>query len=341
MWSNHRFLSKNRNEQLASRKFNSEQIARKAVASTVSERPSSAKNSDFNPISFIVERTGCMASAVTGKALTGGYMNQVFRVTGPFGDWVIKRFREDTGLALFPNLARAEARALEILGPLGIAPRLIDFIEHPDTGQVLIYTFHAGASWPGQAGEGSDACNLTNVASLLGRLHQLTVDGFRDVPVMPAAILAQGDPFLAFGDRAADLARLRPRVIDCPPLLRRSLLHTDTGPGNIIVGPQGLRLIDWQCPALGDPAEDLCAFLSPAFQILYDRVPLSKEQRSAFLTAYGDRRVVDRLLLLEPFFHWRMAAYCNMRMKQYAVVRPAAVTSYARALEALLQLLAR
>jgi hypothetical protein len=299
------------------------------------------KNLDFNPIAFIVERTGCMASAVTSTSLTGGYMNRVFRVTGPFGDWIIKRFREDSGLTLFPNLARAEARALEILGPLGIAPRLIEFVEHPDTGQVLVYTFHAGTAWPGQTDIGVDTASLANVAALLGRLHQLTVDGFRTVPVMPANILAQGDAFLGIGGRAADLLRLRPKVIDCPPLLRQSLLHTDTGPGNIIVGPQGMRLIDWQCPGLGDPAEDLCAFLSPAFQILYGRVPLSNKPRSVFLMAYGDQRITDRLSLLEPFYHWRMACYCNMRMKQYAVVRPQAAASYEQALDALLDKLAR
>jgi Ser/Thr protein kinase RdoA (MazF antagonist) len=176
---------------------------------------------------------------------------------------------------------------------------------------------------------------------LLRRLHHLTVDGFRSVPVTPHDILAQGETFLGHGSHAAELSRSRPAIIACPPLLRRSLLHTDVGPGNLIVGASEIRLIDWQCPALGDAAEDLCAFLSPAFQILYGCPPLTAAQRTSFLEAYGDRRVVERLALLEPFFHWRMASYCSMRLKQYTGSRPAAAANYQQALDALLHPLAR
>ena len=41
------------------------------------------------------------------------------------------------------------------------------------------------------------------------------------------------------------------------------LLHTDVVPGNLILGDEGLRLIDWQCPAIGDPIVDIMMFLSP------------------------------------------------------------------------------
>src|SRR5260221_1364094 len=321
----------------------------KAVIRAMSRGSALPRQGAFDPIQSMAARGGCGAAGITSRALTGGYQNQVFHLSGPFGDWVVKRFRESTDLTLSPNLARAEARALDILGPLGIAPRLIDFIDTPEAGKILTYTYHPGRPWPGAMDTGAEAggsteisaASLSGVAILLRRLHQLTVDGFRDVPVMPADILMQGDQFLACGDRSVDLARLRPAIVDCPPLLRRSLLHTDVGPGNLIVGSQDLRLIDWQCPALGDAVEDLCAFLSPAFQILYDRTPLTTAQRSAFLGAYGDRRVSERLALLEPYFHWRMAAYCSMRLKQYGTTRPAAAASYKRALDALLHLLAR
>lgn len=295
--------------------------------------------STFDPVRLAVERTNCAVTSIVCKPLAGGYLNQVFRLIGPFGDWVVKRFKLSNELTLFPNLARAEMRALSILGPLGIAPRLIDFVDDPDHGMILIYAFHEGATWPGSSAAAAEAPSLAAVAALLKRQHQLTVDGFRDVPVMPTDILAQGDQFLAQMDRRHELLRLRPTPVDCPVLLRRSLLHTDVGPGNLILGPQGLRLIDWQCPALGDAAEDLCAFLSPAFQILYGRQPLSAAQRAAFLFAYDDRRTSDRLQLLEPFYHWRMATYCGMRQQQYAASRPEAAAAYAKALTALITVL--
>lgn len=294
----------------------------------------------FDPVRLVMERTNCAASAITCKPLTGGYLNQVFRLTGPFGDWVVKCFKESREITLFPNMARAEARALAVLGPLGIAPRLIDFLDNPDHGLVLIYTFHPGEVWPGSMHE-ADAPSLSGVAALLRQQHQLTVDGFREVPVTPADILAQGDQFLTSPDRRQELQLLRPAMVDCPVLLCRSLLHTDVGPGNLITGPQGLRLIDWQCPALGDPAEDLCAFLSPAFQILYGRPPLTVTQRETFLAAYGDRRVIERLQILESFFHWRMAAYCHMRRQQYTTTRPAAAAAYDLAFDALSKELAK
>jgi hypothetical protein len=293
----------------------------------------------FDPVRLVVERTNCAAASILCKPLAGGYLNQVFRVVGPFGDWVVKRFKLSNELTLFPNLARAEMRALSILGPLGISPRLIDFVDDPDHGMILIYAFHDGAIWPGPSAGDAETPSLAAVAALLKRQHQLTVDGFRDVPVTPTDILDQGDQFLAQMERPQDLRRLRPTPVDCPVLLRRSLLHTDVGPGNLILGSQGLRLIDWQCPALGDAAEDLCAFLSPAFQILYGRQPLTAMQRTAFLFAYDDRRTAERLQLLEPFYHWRMAAYCGMRQQQYASSRPEAAASYAKALAALTKIL--
>lgn len=299
----------------------------------------------FDPVRLVVERTGCQPAAIICTPLVQGDRLQRFRVTGAFGDWIVKRFKPGNNeLTLFPNMTRGEARALTILGPLGIAPRLIDFIDDPDHGAIVVHSFHEGTAWPGAAYAATDSPadtpSLAAVAGLLRRLHRLTVDGFRDVPVMPADILTQGDRFLLQVGRPHDLWRLRPTPLDCPVLLRRSLLHTDVGAGNLLLGPQGLRLVDWRSPALGDAAEDLCAFLSPAFQILHGRPILTLAQRASFLSAYDDRRVSERLQLLEPFFHWRMAAYCCMRQQQSVSQDPEAAAGYERALDALMRLLA-
>ena len=117
------------------------------------------------------------------------------------------------------------------------------------------------------------------------------------------------------------------------PTPRRALIHTDAGTGNFIVGPQGTRLIDWQCPALGDAAEDLFTFLSPAFQVLYDHEPLTSAERSEFLDVYDDSMVLARLAALEPVLTFRMGAYCAMRRLELANSDPPAAARYARALE--------
>ena len=89
-------------------------------------------------------------------------------------------------------------------------------------------------------------------------------------------------------------------------------------PGNIITGPQGITLIDWQCPALGDPAEDLAAFLSPAMQWLYRGQTLTPDQEQVFLSAYPNPETTARYRALKPLFHWRMAAHCLWKSERGA-----------------------
>ncbi len=81
-------------------------------------------------------------------------------------------------------------------------------------------------------------------------------------------------------------------------------------PANIIKDPAGPTLIDWQCPAIGDAAEDLATFLSPAMQSLYAGQSLSGNEQSRFLDAYGNADAVDFYRALKPLFHRRMAAHC-------------------------------
>ncbi|MFB0994862.1 MAG: phosphotransferase, partial [Paracoccaceae bacterium] len=104
-----------------------------------------------------------------------------------------------------------------------------------------------------------------------------------------------------------------PLVKTLGPVKKPCLIHADMVAGNIIVGPEGLRFIDWQCPAVGDPAEDLAMFLSPAMQALYRGKPLQAAEAADFLNAYPDQEVVKRLHELLPLFHYRMAAYCLWR----------------------------
>ena len=99
----------------------------------------------------------------------------------------------------------------------------------------------------------------------------------------------------------------------------------------MIAGPHGARCIDWQCPGLGDAAEDLWSFLAPAFQIVYDREPWSAAEVGRFRAAYGDPAVLDRLDAMGPYFSWRFARYCVFRVHQLAGVDAAGSERYRRA----------
>lgn len=94
------------------------------------------------------------------------------------------------------------------------------------------------------------------------------------------------------------------------------LIHGDPVPGNIVLTDKNPVLIDWQCPANGDPVEDLALFLSPTMQLLYRGAPLSASEEQDFLGAYPNAEIVRRYHLLKPWFNWRMAAYCLWQMEQ-------------------------
>ncbi len=103
---------------------------------------------------------------------------------------------------------------------------------------------------------------------------------------------------------------------DVPPCNQKVFLHGDPVPGNILSEDDGLRLIDWQCPAQGDPVHDLAIHLSPGMNVLYGAAPPCGAYRKAFLQGYGDPKVADRLQALTPFYHAWLAAYCAIRVAQ-------------------------
>ena len=272
----------------------------------------------FEPIAFLRAVGLHPGGDLRAKPLSGGYLNAVFRLRGDGLDWVVKRFAVDQPPSLYPNLPGAEHLALQRLSPLHAAPRPVAFF--PGDAPVLVYEFFTGEEWAG---------DLAAVAALLRRIRRADISGFRDVPMQPRDILDQAEIFVAhcsaeFQDR---LRAVRPAPVTVPEVAR-SVIHTDLGPGNLIAGAEGLIAIDWQCPAAGDPVEDLVAFLSPAFQILYGKTPLSVAEEQSLLAEYGDDAVVARLAILRQFYDWRMAAYCAMRSEQYAVTRPAAAARY-------------
>jgi hypothetical protein len=166
---------------------------------------------------------------------------------------------------------------------------------------MMIYDYVEGSPW--QSG-------TADVARLLLRKEAADPDGFRHVPLSPADIMAEGAALFA---RCNAPPPPRPTLCDIAPPARLSLIHTDLGPGNLIGHGTGLRIIDWQCPAAGDLAEDIYSFLSPAFQILSEHAVLTPSEQDAFWHALARPDLKARYLALRPFYAWRMAAYCLWR----------------------------
>lgn len=254
----------------------------------VAEPPAAAHSAPPDAALCAALRTSLPGMGADWLPLQGGRSNRVWRI----GDLVVKQYRPESATPLFPNDPVAEAAALRQLGP-DLAP------DYRASGAGwLAYGFLPGPNW---------TSDPAGVARLLAQVHRAAPPaGLRRLPMGAAAIAAHAAGFAGPGLPSC------PEVpqVDLPPPV---LVHGDPVPGNIVVTAQGLRLIDWQCPGLGDPVDDLALFLSPAMQWLYRGAPLAEAEAAAFLAAYPDAATVRRYQALRPLLHWRIAAHCAFR----------------------------
>lgn len=219
--------------------------------------------------------------------LSGGRTNHVWRL-GPF---VVKCHNPDRASPLFPNDPLAEAKALRLFSPLGLAPKLL---AAGDCWLICDHIADHGSQTP------------ADIAGLLWRLHRqmLPKDSFRALPNGSTGLLAHARSFAPDG--------LPPPPVDphLPPVTPPRPVHADAVLGNILSGPSGPVLIDWQCPGMGDPAEDLATLLSPAMMWLYSGRNPGQDWAEALLSAYPDAATVQRTRALLPLYRWRIMAHC-------------------------------
>ncbi|CAN5551297.1 hypothetical protein BH10ACT2_BH10ACT2_13570 [soil metagenome] len=278
------------------------------------------------PTTFVVVATSAQKMRVR---LPGGYRNEVWKVRAGRCWLIEKRYVEDPGEAnpMYPNLADHEAAALATLGPRGLAPQLV---EHSRSS--VTYRFVPGSMW---------RSGVSDVAALLSAIHSAPAPReLRRLCLSAAQARAHGDEMVAAVPKlfAAELLAVRPPVASATEVRRLSLVHTDCGPGNLVRSRRGLVLIDWQCPGLGDPVEDLACFVSPAMMILYQQRPHTTRAIEQFLAAYAEsprgRAIVARYRRDAAAWHYRIGGYCVWRADRLARRLPKVAARYRRALAA-------
>ena len=238
--------------------------------------------------------------------LSGGRTNAAWRLHADGGDLVVKLYSGVAANPLFPNEPEAEARLLKELAGSGLAPRLIAQFQTP-AGACNIYGHIQGRVWTEDA---------AGPARLMKALHARDpLEGLRSVADGSDDLIEHTRLILSKCEHTDHLGR-PPESRQVPPLGQSCLLHCDIVPGNLISNSSGLHLIDWQCPAVGDPCEDIAIFLSPAMQSLYRGKPLSNDEAQAFMQAYDRPEITARYTALAPFYHWRMAAYCQWQAER-------------------------
>lgn len=270
--------------------------------------------------------------------LEGGYWNSVWKVRDGRGWLVEKEYAEPEGEPnpMYPILADHEAAALRHLAGTGTAPELVSYRPRTDDAPArVVYRFEPGTQWRRGVGD---------VARLLRRVHSLPAPrGLRQLHTSAAAALAHADSIVATvpDDVAAPLRAVRPDRASSTRPPRRSLVHTDCGPGNVIRTRRGPVLIDWQCPGVGDAVEDIACFLSPAMMILYRTPPHTAAAEQRFLDAYDDPAVTARYRRDGAAWHSRIAAYCLYRAHRLHSSDPAVAARYRAASTAEIDRVAR
>jgi len=296
---------------------------------------------------------GESSDAVSLELLTGGFWNHVYRLRSKEDtaiDWVVKQFVQVPVNPMFPILPTAEYAALQFLKEQKCAPTPVAFIFDSPIGSLLVYEYVQGTSWNG---------DLEAAATLLARVQGIPIDAFavnafRKLPTEAPELLQHADEMLQRHPSAlSDSVReLRPKFASqsVHPNQREVLVHTDCGPGNMVSSPHGLRLIDWQCPGIGDGLQDVVTFLSPAMQVLYGYPVLTDAQERQFLGAYfsalgqnssDSQETHARFHRIRSSHHYRFAAYCAMRAQDTFASDEKTSRLYGVALQAEIHLLHR
>lgn len=265
----------------------------------------------MNLLENSVRRSLAAADVIQGPEtftpLNGGRTNRVWKINRKT-PLICKLYSTHMQNPLYENAPSLEYKCLKQMESKKLAPKPVTYLETID-GQILIYEYLDGKSWTN---------DVVSVAKLLAEIHAQPIPhGLRLLPSGTKALTRQTLDIIGTlpKAKAAELIALQPDSPGCEntPLC---LVHTDVVPGNIIKTDQGLRLIDWQCPGVGDPVEDLAMFLSPAMHYIYRGTPLTIAEAAEFLHAYPDETVRNRYQVLARLYHWRMIAYCAWKAAQ-------------------------
>ena len=229
------------------------------------------------------------------KKMYGGHTNSVWLLKDKT-KIIFKKYSKSDENSMFPNSLADEVKVLKKLEVFDVAPKLIK--SWPKLS-VIAYKYVEGRR-----------ClkNIQAIVELIKKKEKLDPRGFRKALIDPKEIILEGDRFLQISKIISDA--YRPNIGDVYPLKKTSLIHRDIG-ANLIEEPAGMvKIIDWQCPADGDICEDIFSILSPGFQILANRTPLTEKEKALFWSYMNRRDIYRRYTAIKAAYAWRHGAYC-------------------------------
>jgi thiamine kinase len=248
---------------------------------------------------------GVISNQTVWHVQTGGRTNKVWRLLCE-EDLICKLYLETKTNPLFNNTPDSEYACLLWLEGSDIAPKPYKYLKTP-FGEVLLYNYIKGHTWK---------YDVDSVSELLTRIRKHNhPKGLRILSSFPSDIKQTGLEII----NKLNIYHQNELIKICPevsiPDIEPVLLHTDVVPGNLILSDKGLRLIDWQCPAVGDPIVDIMMFLSPGMHEIYGSGKLSMKDHEVFLMNLT-LQLRNRYNIIGPLYHWRLAAYCFWKAEQ-------------------------
>jgi fructosamine-3-kinase len=213
------------------------------------------------------------APAPAAEALAGGVSSDIWRVVLPSGPVCVKRplarLRVAAEWRAPVERSRFEARWMECASRAvpGAAPALLG---HDAASGTLVMEYKPPATHPVWKAQLRAGCTSETVAAAIGcnlaRIQGATAGDatvaslFRSEAIFEAIRL---EPYLrATAARHPDRAAALLALADATAATRRTLVHGDVSPKNILVGPDGPVILDAECATWGDPAFDLAFCLT-------------------------------------------------------------------------------
>lgn len=240
--------------------------------------------------------------------LDGGSTNAVYLVTlAPSGvKVVLKVSTEGSDTPLFENRPQTEWRLLCALSTIGVAPMPISKLSLGDGEFALAYHFVEGKL---------GARSPSALAGVLRTTHESSPVFSLQTRVMNAPdLLVQSDQLLSVPLPKWAVALKPKRPVQLPKIKPR-LIHSDPIFNNIVTDKNGKTvLIDWQCPALGDPLEDIAHATSTGMAEAYSAPPPFDVWD--VLEEYGEQSLTMRASSCLPLYSWRMLCYCHWQASQ-------------------------
>jgi aminoglycoside phosphotransferase (APT) family kinase protein len=242
------------------------------------------------------------AAVVRARELGGGVSNVVIRASSGQREFVVKqalgRLRVADEWLATTDRAVTEAAALRwaaALSPQHV-PTVVDV--DPDACALVIAAAPIGwRDWKSQLlGGAVDPDLAASLGQLLGEWHTdpaATRKAQATFADRDAFVQLRIDPFYrTVAARRPDLAALIDGCADATLAVTRSFVHGDFSPKNVLVGPDGFWVIDFEVAHFGDPAFDV-AFMLNHLLLKSVHLPAASGRLAAaagaFLDAYRGR----------------------------------------------------